>query len=245
MRSDRMARLAGVTVRTIRHYHQIGLLPEPPRSANGYRDYSAADLATLVRIHSFAELGIPLAEISRVLGDPTATDDLLTQIDEQAEADIARLTARRRDIAALRQNGAAPDLPASLARYVSLMTTAGSVSAEGMQYEREQLALLSRFVSVDGWESIARTLEDLRAAGEHLDDLSRRFLALPEDAPEDEWRAIAEEMMILIAPLASSEGFPPLGDEAAALLSQHQKTFLNSAQERVLARITELADSQG
>ena len=50
MRSNDVAKLAGVTVRTLRHYHQLGLLPEPPRQANGYRDYSPADVARVLRI---------------------------------------------------------------------------------------------------------------------------------------------------------------------------------------------------
>ena len=40
MRSKEIAALAGVSIRTLRHYHQIGLLPEPPRQNNGYRAYS-------------------------------------------------------------------------------------------------------------------------------------------------------------------------------------------------------------
>ncbi|HJF65313.1 MAG TPA: MerR family DNA-binding transcriptional regulator [Slackia equolifaciens] len=45
MRSKEVAEFAGVTVRTLRHYHQLGILPEPPRSANGYREYGAVDVA--------------------------------------------------------------------------------------------------------------------------------------------------------------------------------------------------------
>ena len=48
MRSNEVAKLAGVTVRTLRHYHQLGLLSEPPRRANGYRDYSPADTPSLL-----------------------------------------------------------------------------------------------------------------------------------------------------------------------------------------------------
>lgn len=39
MRIGEFAELVGVTTRTVRHYHHIGLLPEPDRSANGYRIY--------------------------------------------------------------------------------------------------------------------------------------------------------------------------------------------------------------
>ncbi len=50
MRSRKPASLAGVTVRTIRHYHQIDLLAEPPRDANGYRRYGVQHLVRLLRI---------------------------------------------------------------------------------------------------------------------------------------------------------------------------------------------------
>ena len=39
-----LANLVGVTVRTVRHYHRLGLLPEPERRGNGYRSYGPADL---------------------------------------------------------------------------------------------------------------------------------------------------------------------------------------------------------
>ncbi|WP_270479843.1 MerR family DNA-binding transcriptional regulator [Collinsella tanakaei] len=50
MKSNELAKLAGVTVRTLRHYHAIGLLDEPPRQANGYRDYRPEDLLRVLRI---------------------------------------------------------------------------------------------------------------------------------------------------------------------------------------------------
>ena len=52
MLSSELAELAGVTVRTLRHYHQIGLLPEPPRSTGGYRRYNVSDLVRLLRINA-------------------------------------------------------------------------------------------------------------------------------------------------------------------------------------------------
>ena len=69
MKSSEIAKLAGVSVRTLRHYHAIGLLPEPPRGENGYRDYSAGDLARLLRIKRLASLGFPLARIGDVLDE--------------------------------------------------------------------------------------------------------------------------------------------------------------------------------
>ena len=59
MRSNEVAKLAGVTVRTLRHYHQLGLLSEPPRRANGYRDYSPADVARVLRIKPWPAWAFP------------------------------------------------------------------------------------------------------------------------------------------------------------------------------------------
>lgn len=69
MRSNEVAKTAGVTVRTLRHYHQLGLLPEPLRAANGYREYTAADLARVLRIKRLASLGFPLSRIGGILDE--------------------------------------------------------------------------------------------------------------------------------------------------------------------------------
>lgn len=62
-----VAQLAGTTVRTVRHYHQTGLLPEPPRSPNGYRQYRGSDLSRLHQIRQLSELGLALADIRRLV----------------------------------------------------------------------------------------------------------------------------------------------------------------------------------
>lgn len=111
MRTSELAALAGVTIRTLRHYHQIGLIEEPGRSPNDYREYDVRHLARLLRIIRLTELGVPLAELPEVLDDPDAAADLLDRLDEEAAAGIRRLTSRRAVIAVLRQHGAMPDLP--------------------------------------------------------------------------------------------------------------------------------------
>jgi DNA-binding transcriptional MerR regulator len=63
------ARLAGVTVRTLHHYHEIGLLEPSGRSEAGYRRYADADLERLQRIRFYRELGFSLDEIKEVISD--------------------------------------------------------------------------------------------------------------------------------------------------------------------------------
>ncbi len=62
-----LAAYAGVTTRAVRHYHQIGLLPEPERNASGYRTYDAPAVVELIRIRTLAEAGVPLARVQELL----------------------------------------------------------------------------------------------------------------------------------------------------------------------------------
>jgi DNA-binding transcriptional MerR regulator len=68
-----VARIAGVTVRTLHHYDEIGLLRPGGRTRAGYRSYHEADLDRLQRILAYRELGFGLDEIAALLdgdGDP-------------------------------------------------------------------------------------------------------------------------------------------------------------------------------
>ena len=64
-----VARLAGVSVRTLHHYDSIGLLVPGARTAAGYRVYTESDLLRLQQILIGRELGLPLEDIRRALDD--------------------------------------------------------------------------------------------------------------------------------------------------------------------------------
>jgi DNA-binding transcriptional MerR regulator len=70
-----VARMSGVSVRTLHHYDEIGLLRPSGRSDAGYRLYSAADLGRLRRILFYRELELSLDAIAEILADPDARDD--------------------------------------------------------------------------------------------------------------------------------------------------------------------------
>lgn len=65
-----VAELTGLTVRTLHHYDELGLLSPRERSPAGYRLYSYDDLARLQEILIWRALGFPLAEIKPILDDP-------------------------------------------------------------------------------------------------------------------------------------------------------------------------------
>jgi len=66
----RVAALSGVTIRTLHHYDEVGLLSPVGRSAAGYRIYEDRDLERLQRILFYRELGFTLDEISTIVDDP-------------------------------------------------------------------------------------------------------------------------------------------------------------------------------
>lgn len=66
---SQVARLAGVSVRTLHHYDEIGLLRPSGRSEAGYRLYQESDLQRLQQVLFFKELGFPLEEITRIVQD--------------------------------------------------------------------------------------------------------------------------------------------------------------------------------
>jgi len=78
-----VSELARVTVRTLHHYDELGLLSPSERSEAGYRLYSYDDLARLQEILIWRALGFPLAEIASLLDDPD--NDRLGALERQRE----------------------------------------------------------------------------------------------------------------------------------------------------------------
>ena len=125
MRSGELARLAGVTVRTLRHYHAIGLLEEPARGANGYRDYTPQHLLRVLRIRQLASLGLPLDRVGEMLSELDAgradgpadgapvIGTVLDELDAALADQIARLEEQRRVVARLRSGALRPISPSA------------------------------------------------------------------------------------------------------------------------------------
>ena len=76
---SRVARIAGVTVRTLHHYDDIGLLRPSSRTSGGYRRYDDRDLERLRLILVYRELGFPLEEIGDILADADPASHLRRQ----------------------------------------------------------------------------------------------------------------------------------------------------------------------
>lgn len=71
MKVKEVSELASISVRTLHHYDEIGLLVPDEITAAGYRMYSDANLERLQQILFFKELGFSLKEIKNIIDDPT------------------------------------------------------------------------------------------------------------------------------------------------------------------------------
>ncbi|MFF3572249.1 MerR family transcriptional regulator [Nocardia jiangxiensis] len=98
-----LADYAGVTTKTVRHYHERGLLAEPDRDSSGYRRYTAQDAIDLVKIRTLADAGVPLARIKDLFDtDPNALTAAIAEIGRDLRDRIAQLRRTRGRLTQLR-----------------------------------------------------------------------------------------------------------------------------------------------
>ena len=221
-----LARYAGVSVRTVRHYHAYGLLPEPRRDASGYRRYGAEDVIELVRIRTLAASGVPLARIGDLLAaEPPEFAAALAEIDADLVRRIAELRAHRSELAQL-PSAERLCVPEEVAELFAKLREIG-VSERTVAMEREGWILLSATYP----EIIPETLEWRRRSLEDPD--YRALLLRMEDAfdwePDDprlvDLARETVELMVRIYPVSvAAEELPkwaPLDGERYQLISEH------------------------
>jgi DNA-binding transcriptional MerR regulator len=174
-----LAAYAGVTVRAVRHYHQVGLLPEPDRDASGYRRYGARAVVSLIKIRTLANAGVPLSQIGRMLdADATTFAEAIERIDSRLRAEIDRLETSRKQITQLAA-GDSLTLPPEVVAYLDRLREIG-VSERLVEAER------------DGWILVAARWPDdigeiMRSKFAQLEDpqLLRLYRVLSEIADND------------------------------------------------------------
>ncbi len=101
MQIKELSRATGVDVETIRYYEKQGLLPEPARRENGYRDYEASHLERLSFIRHCRALDMPLADVNRLLGFVDAPAAHFGEVDLLVDEQLARVRARLKSMRAL------------------------------------------------------------------------------------------------------------------------------------------------
>jgi MerR family transcriptional regulator, copper efflux regulator len=103
MTIGQLAEAAGVNVQTVRYYERRSLLPAPPRTASGYREYPASDVARLGFIRRAQGLGFTLEEIDELLSLRMTPGTSPEQVRRRVEAKIADVEARLADLDRIRR----------------------------------------------------------------------------------------------------------------------------------------------
>lgn len=233
-----LAELAGTTVNTVRHYHRLGLIEEPDRRYNGYKQYGVRHLVRLLRIRRLTDLGVPLSQVAQVGAGGESMAEALRELDEELAASIERLRRARAGIAAVLRDDAPADAPAGFESVASRLSEADSsiIHIYTQLYDETALADLRRMVQVDA------------EAGE----LGNEIGALPADADEATRQLLAERLAPALA--QNLIDYPWLADPAAHLSKSApvtQRTFVeavvelyNPAQLDVFSRAGLLAAEQ-
>ncbi|MDR2567594.1 MAG: MerR family transcriptional regulator [Bifidobacteriaceae bacterium] len=241
-----LARMVGLTPRTVRYYESIGLLPEPDRTWGNYRLYCEEDVIRLTRVKRLTAMGLSLEQVADVIGRPVdeSSEEVLTELNRRLQSEIRVARERQKAIDRIRGTGATIDAePEFAARLVK------QEQAELTEFERDYSRVLVDAVTALGSDSDRARLEWLFAHGDALstlpefqalNSLDKDLAALPDDATEEEIEKLADAY--ITAHEAADQAFPPgiartwsprLADVLDALLDNR----LSDAQVEVQRRV--------
>ncbi|MCO1580963.1 MerR family transcriptional regulator [Crossiella sp. SN42] len=182
--TSQVADLAGTTLRTIRHYHDVGLLAEPERRSNGYKSYGMTHLVRVLRIKRLTDLGLSLAQIAELGDGDEHPGEALRELDAELAATIQRLQRIRVELALILRQEASTDLPPGISATVA--------EANLSPQDRAATVVIAQLLSP---EALATYSEVLRS---HSKDIAIvEFDNLPADADEETRQRLADRMSAL------------------------------------------------
>ncbi|MFD7024998.1 MerR family transcriptional regulator [Promicromonospora sukumoe] len=244
MRIGQIARIAGVTVRTLRHYHQIGVLPEPARAANGYREYDTADLLRLIRVRRAAAAGVPLDRVADVLdrSGHTETAALLAQLEEELDAQIDALFAQRVLVRRMALGELDPSFPPDL-RLTHEQSSRWDIDPGVSRFDANHAELSMQLIGTPlaAYLNEAAVFLDGTVATPTIQGVSVRFARAGSSTSPGDLRRLVEESVQLLRPviahLGSALALPLMSAEARHLIEEHRRGELNATQRDVLDQI--------
>lgn len=227
-----IADLAGTTLRAVRHYHDVGLLPEPHRRSNGYKEYGVAHLVRIVRVKRLTDLGFSLSRIAAMEDTGDQPVEALRALDAELEATIERLRRARVELAVIERQSTPAELPPGFA-------TPGAV-ARMTHADRSFVVVLSRVLGAETMQAWADMLRD-----PVTDPANERFDALPADAAEQTRDQLARELVPVVRALharnpsarITNAGSPHSARYVEETVSKALEELYNPAQIDVLRRV--------
>ncbi|MFE6839774.1 MerR family transcriptional regulator [Streptomyces sp. NPDC057705] len=221
------AAFVGVTIKTVRHYHRLGLVAEPERDGSGYRRYRSADLLRMVRVRTLAGAGVPLAEIGDLLdADPERFAAALDDVHRRLTERIEDLSARRDTLHRL-THGDRALLPDRACTVLDRLAELG-FGPDYLAGQREAL-VLARALVPEIFDSFLARLEDVLDDPEHVELTKRGWDARswhPDDPRIEELAsALSGKLLANRALLTAPAGFRNRPDAASryALVNHHRE----------------------
>ncbi|MFJ1746536.1 MerR family transcriptional regulator [Streptomyces sp. NPDC088116] len=197
-----IAELAGTSLRAVRHYHEVGLLEEPERRANGYKQYGVAHLIRVLRIKRLTDLGFSLSQIDAMGDAEDHPEEALRALDAELAATIERLQRTRAELALILRQALSPDLPLDFVPAVA--------EAELSDADRSLAVVLTRILGPQGLQTYT---DMLQALPDH--PVAAEFDDLPADADERTRQDIAERLVPYIHALhAKNPGLRNANEDA-------------------------------
>ncbi|WP_433803222.1 MerR family transcriptional regulator [Actinomycetospora sp. CA-084318] len=231
-----IADLAGTSLRSVRHYHDVGLLPEPERRSNGYKQYGVSHLIRLLRIKRLVDLGFGLGQIAELGDRDEHPEEALRALDADLVAQIERLQQVRAEVAAMLEARLPTDLPAEFAVVGKTATLS--------EPDRRFATVMGRLLPPEERHLYAELLRD--DARSPSDD---EFDALPADADEAARDGLAHRMLADLHALR--ERFPGLDELGRENPQRYRRTVeqvsaevFNPAQLDVLRRLRALGQRE-
>ncbi|KAA0971888.1 MerR family transcriptional regulator [Aureimonas fodinaquatilis] len=242
MQSKDIAARAGVTVRTLRHYHQIGLMVEPPRDSNGYRNYSIQHLVRLLRIRRLTAIGLPLSALPPLLGENgELTSEMIEALDVSLVHQIEKLQEQRRVVAAVRTTEGPLNVEPDMA--AALMPLEVGRAERSNHLGREQSALIEHFIEEGGRPELVELYQRLASPdlASIVLDLGQRFDRLGPDSADTEITGLVDDYMRHLAPwmeqFNSAVRQHSVGEEANLVLWTHAMETVTPQQRRMLMQL--------
>lgn len=179
--TSQLADLAGTTLRTIRHYHDVGLLAEPERRANGYKSYGVPHLVRVLRIKRLTGLGLSLTQIADLGEQDEHPGEALRRLDVELAETIDRLQRVRAELALILRQETSTDLPPGIAPVIE----GADLSAQ----DRAFTVVLAQLLAPEAVSTYATVLK-----AHSKDPAMVEFDALPVDADEETRQRLAERL---------------------------------------------------
>ena len=224
-----LADLAGTTSRAVRPYHDIGLLEEPRRRANGYKQYGVAHLVRVLRIKRLADLGFTLPQIADLGEHDQHPRDALRGLDAHLARTLARLQDVRAEVRQILRQAAPTDLPPALAARIR--------DTDLSDADRTLLVVLTRVLDLPVVIDFVDTLRGLPP-----NPAVAAFDQLPADADADARQALSAMLLprsrtlrVMLPHLRSTA--TGIGPTAARTLDAAVGDLYNPAQSDVLRRV--------